>query len=100
MFVCESDQESVDMATFNSTDCPACGPDSTLDLSQGQRLLEHIAAHILHDSKIERSVETVWLVPSIFSTVSILSQKGTRRASELEDRLGPVYLSNEAEIFI
>lgn len=47
----------MDVATFNSTDCPACGPDSTLDLSQGQRLLEHIAAHILHDSKIERSVE-------------------------------------------
>ena len=53
-FIGENGQESVDVAIFNSTNCPACGPDSTLDLSKGQRLLEHIAAHILHGSKIER----------------------------------------------
>ena len=53
-FIGEDGQESMDVATFNSTDCPACGPDSTLDLSKGQRRLEQIAAHILHGLKIER----------------------------------------------
>src|SRR5271168_704608 len=44
-FVCESDQELVELG---SSDCPHCSPSVALDLSQGQRVLKHVGAHILN----------------------------------------------------
>ncbi|KAF8148942.1 hypothetical protein B0H34DRAFT_668127, partial [Crassisporium funariophilum] len=38
-----------------TSDCPQCSPAVTLDLSQGQRVLEHIGAHILFDPSIIHS---------------------------------------------
>ena len=56
-FVCEDDENLLDVSKWNTRDCPACGPEISLDLSQGQRLLEHMGAHILHDPNLERSIE-------------------------------------------
>ena len=41
---------------MGSSDCPWCSPTVTLDTSQGQRVLEHIGAHILHDPHIAKSM--------------------------------------------
>lgn len=85
-FIGENDQESVGMETLNSKDCqcPACGPDSTLDLSQGQRLLEHIAAHILHDSKFERSIERCGLCLRSSPQCQFYLKKGRGTQSNLK----------------
>jgi hypothetical protein len=32
---------------MTTSDCPRCSPTVTLDLSQGQRVLEHTGSHIL-----------------------------------------------------
>ncbi|KZP23238.1 hypothetical protein FIBSPDRAFT_737876, partial [Athelia psychrophila] len=41
--------------------CPRCKPTVTFDLSQPQRVLEHIASHILHDIAIDRDLEACGL---------------------------------------
>ena len=52
-FLCNDDQDVADIGT---SDCPRCSPTITLDLSQGQRVLEHVGTHILHDPSIDWSV--------------------------------------------
>jgi hypothetical protein len=42
---------------MTTSDCPRCLPTVTLDLSQGQRVLEHIGSHILYDPAVIRSIE-------------------------------------------
>lgn len=42
---------------MTTSDCPRCSPTVTLDLSQGQRVLEHIGSHILYDPAVIRSIE-------------------------------------------
>ena len=42
---------------MTSSDCPQCSPTVTLDLSQGQRVLEHIGSHILYDPAVIQSIE-------------------------------------------
>jgi len=39
------------------SNCPRCSPSVTLDLTQGQRVLEHIGSHILHDPGVIQSIE-------------------------------------------
>ena len=74
-FVCESDLESGDAATLNSAECLECGPDSALDLSQGQWLLEHIGAHILHALKIEHSVDRCGLCSDLLHSANFISKR-------------------------
>lgn len=45
-FVCSDDNTLTDLGT---TECPLCSPPVTLDLSQGQWVLEHMGSHILHE---------------------------------------------------
>ncbi|KAF8176090.1 hypothetical protein BJ912DRAFT_857539, partial [Pholiota molesta] len=52
-FLC-SDNEIMD--TPDSAACPQCSPTVTLDLSQGQRVLEHVGAHILYDPTVAQSM--------------------------------------------
>jgi len=56
-FVCESDQDLGDIGSMTSSDCPRCSPTVTLDLAQGQRVLEHIGSHILYDPTVIQSIE-------------------------------------------
>jgi hypothetical protein len=56
-FVCE--EKSTDFMDPNSQngDCPHCGPLVTLNLKNGQCVLEHMGTHILYDSKLDSSEE-------------------------------------------
>lgn len=56
-FICESDRDLGYIGTMTTSDCPRCSPTVTLDLTQGQRVLEHIGSHILHDPGVIRSIE-------------------------------------------
>ena len=42
---------------MTTSDCPWCSPTITLDLSQGQRVLEHIGSHILYDPAVIQSIK-------------------------------------------
>ena len=44
---------------MTSSDCPLCLPTVTLDLLQGQCILEHIGSHILYDPTIIQSIKPV-----------------------------------------
>ncbi|PPQ82822.1 hypothetical protein CVT26_008090 [Gymnopilus dilepis] len=54
-FVCENDRDLGDISRQTTCECPCCDPAVILDLSQGQRVLEHMAAHILYDPVVIRS---------------------------------------------
>ncbi|KAF8235412.1 hypothetical protein L208DRAFT_1257409, partial [Tricholoma matsutake] len=56
-FVCESDHDLGDIRSMSTSDCPWCSPMISLDLSQGQHVLEHIGSHILYDPAIIQSIE-------------------------------------------
>ncbi|KAF8173644.1 hypothetical protein BJ912DRAFT_859221, partial [Pholiota molesta] len=47
--------DNLNLADLGSADCPRCSPAVALDLSQGQRVLEHIGAHILHEPTVLHS---------------------------------------------
>lgn len=51
-FVCKDNNNFIDDGT---AECLLCSPTVMLDLSHGQRVLEHMGAHILHDSSIIHS---------------------------------------------
>jgi len=63
--------------------CPRCSPAVTLDLSQGQRVLEHIGAHILHDPGITQSTELCGLClrEPPFCEFFLAKGKGANRSS-------------------
>ena len=48
-FVCKTDEDFGQIGGQKTVECPCCSPTVILDLSQGQHILEHIAAHILYD---------------------------------------------------
>ena len=52
-FLCSNNKEFINIGT---SDCPQCSPTVTLDLLQGQHVLEHIGAHILHDLGLDQSI--------------------------------------------
>jgi hypothetical protein len=55
-FICCEDNNIADVGT---ADCPQCPGSVKLDLSQGQRVLEHMGAHILHEPSIIHSAMTL-----------------------------------------
>lgn len=58
-FVCD-EKPSDDMNTgtnSESSDCSRCGPFVALNWKNGQRVLEHMGAHILHDTMFDGSEE-------------------------------------------
>ncbi|GLB44010.1 putative zinc finger [Lyophyllum shimeji] len=54
-FLCDGDGDALEIGA--SDVCPSCSPEVTLDVSQPQRVLAHIGAHILHDSNVDRTTE-------------------------------------------
>jgi hypothetical protein len=54
--VCDEQPTNLDLNS-QSCDCPRCGPSVTLNWKNGQRVLEHMGAHVLHDSKLDGSEE-------------------------------------------
>ncbi len=56
-FICESDYDLGHIAVTTISDCPRCSPTVTLNLTQGQHVLEHVGSHILYDPGVIQSVE-------------------------------------------
>ncbi|KAF9001173.1 hypothetical protein BDQ17DRAFT_1426738 [Cyathus striatus] len=54
-FVCETDCDIGDIGHLDTSECMRCSPPTTLDLTQGQRILEHMGAHILFDPDVVKS---------------------------------------------
>ncbi|KAF6747101.1 hypothetical protein DFP72DRAFT_822195 [Ephemerocybe angulata] len=56
-FLCEDDRELSSAGTATTVECEFCSPPPVLDLAQSQRVLEHMAAHVLFDPKVKASDE-------------------------------------------
>jgi hypothetical protein len=67
---------------MTTSDCPRCSPTITLDLSQGQRVLEHIGSHILYDPAVIQAIEPLCglcLRPSQLCQYYLAKGKGANR---------------------
>ena len=56
-FVCDEKPTDSTNPNGESSDCARCGPSVKLNLKNGQRVLEHMGAHILHDTLLDSSEE-------------------------------------------
>ncbi|KAF7369372.1 hypothetical protein MVEN_00265800 [Mycena venus] len=56
-FLCEHDSNGRSIDPEPQKCCSKCTPPVPLDISQGQRILEHCGAHLLYDSSINRQHE-------------------------------------------
>ncbi|KAF7326445.1 hypothetical protein MVEN_02615000 [Mycena venus] len=56
-FLCEHDTNGRSIDTEPENCCSKCSPPVPLDISHGQRILEHCAAHLLYDSSVNRQHE-------------------------------------------
>ena len=85
-FVCESHQDLVELG---SSDCPRCSPSVALDLSQGQRVLEHVGAHILNDDGVDRSMELCGLClrPAPLCQFFLTKGKGSKGQPKINSTL-------------
>ena len=85
-FLCEDSTKTIDIGRLNTSTCPLCSPEITLDLSQGQRVLEHIGAHILFDPKVERTSEPCFLClrPAPLCTFFLTKGKGARGSPKID----------------
>jgi hypothetical protein len=79
-FVCESDENTHELDDDNLSTCPNCSPMVTFEITQGQRILSHIGAHILHDPKVDRSSEPcgLCLQPSPMCQFYLKKGKGAK----------------------
>ena len=77
-FLCNDDER---FANVGSTECPWCSPAAVLDMSQGQRVLQHVGAHILHDPHIAKSTPLcgLYLRPAPLCQIFIKKGKGVSR---------------------
>ncbi|KAF8964490.1 hypothetical protein BDZ97DRAFT_1730792, partial [Flammula alnicola] len=84
-FLCDDSAELADSVSH----CPKCSPTIDLDLSQGQRVLEHIGAHILFDSMVSQSwpVCGLCLRPSPLCQFFLKKGKGALASVKIDDRL-------------
>ena len=59
-FVCDEKPSNADTkadADNENSDCPRCGPFVILNWKNGQCVLKHMGAHILHDGKVDSSIK-------------------------------------------
>ena len=67
-----------DIGEQGTSDCPQCSPTIILDLSQGQRVLEHIGTHILYDPAVLQSMPLcgLCLCPALLCQFFLAKGKG------------------------
>lgn len=67
-----------------------CSPAVILNLSQNQRILEHAAAHVLHDPKVERTTEPCGLClhPAPLCQFFLKKGKGAKRTLKIDKSMG------------
>jgi hypothetical protein len=79
-----------DIGRLKTSDCPRCSPTITLDLTQGQRVLDHIGAHILFDAAVISSQSPLCglcLQPSPLCQTYLTKGKGGNRNPQVDQRL-------------
>lgn len=89
-FVCESDQYLGEIGRLKTSDCPRCSPTIALDLTQGQRVLDHIGAHILFDAAVINSQSPLCglcLRPSPLCQMFLSKGKGGNRNLQIDQKL-------------
>ena len=59
-FICESDHNLGDIGSMTISDCPRCSPTITLDLSQGQCILQHIGSYMIPPSFKQLSLSVAY----------------------------------------
>ncbi|KAH9173748.1 hypothetical protein EDB89DRAFT_1849732 [Lactarius sanguifluus] len=71
-------EDLYDVREFSTHECPACVPPVQLDTTNGQRVLAHIASHILHDPTVDRSREPCGLClrPANLCTIYLTRRPG------------------------
>ncbi|KAF8961836.1 hypothetical protein BDZ97DRAFT_1920958 [Flammula alnicola] len=84
-FLCDDSAELADSVSHRRK----CSPTIDLDLSQGQRVLEHIDAHILFDSMVSQSwsVCGLCLRPSPLCQFFLKKGKGALASVKIDNRL-------------
>jgi hypothetical protein len=84
-FVCEED-ESNGLISNEGADCLLCGPKVQLNRSNGQRVLEHMGAHILFDNNVGRSQERCGLClrPSPMCRLIVKKGRGANASPRLD----------------
>lgn len=89
-FVCESDQYFGEIGRLKTSDCPRCSPTIALNLTQGQRVLDHIGAHILFDAAVINSQSPLCglcLRPSPLCQMFLSKGKGGNRNLQIDQKL-------------
>ncbi|KAE9404085.1 hypothetical protein BT96DRAFT_813939, partial [Gymnopus androsaceus JB14] len=61
--------------------CPQCTPAVPLDMEQGQQVIEHVGAHIVHDTLVNRSTEPCGLCLQATPLCRIYLKKAQGRKS-------------------
>ena len=66
--------------------CSKCGPRTGIDHSNGQRMLEHMGAHILYDSTISRNLEVcdLCLRPAPMCTIYLKKGHGGSKGDGID----------------
>ena len=87
----ETDQNLGEIGGDTTSECPRCPPSVTLDLSQGQRILEHVGAHILYDPEVIQSMGPplcgLCLRPSPLCKFFLMKGKGTHGRHRINQKL-------------
>lgn len=85
-FLCEDDRNLVEIGASNTSVCPICIPEIALDLSQGQRILEHIGGHVLFDPKVDRTAHPCGLClrPAPLCIFYLTKGKGARGSPKID----------------
>ena len=76
-FVCDEKLTDDVNQTSQSSDCSRCGPAVSLNWTNGQRILEHMGAHVLHDSMFDNSEKLCGLCLCPHSDVPALSTESS-----------------------
>ena len=71
-------------------ECPACEPPVQLDTAHGQRVLAHIASHILHDPTLDKSQEPCGLCLRPANVCTIYLTRRTGRGYQWSLKYGGV----------
>ncbi|KAJ7062572.1 hypothetical protein C8F01DRAFT_1281371 [Mycena amicta] len=83
-FVCEHDTNGRVVDLEPDAKCQRCTPPFPLDLTHGQRVLEHAAAHLLHDRRLNRDDELCGLCLRPSPLCVFYLRKGNGKSPQIE----------------
>ncbi|KAH6869091.1 hypothetical protein BKA70DRAFT_1414167 [Coprinopsis sp. MPI-PUGE-AT-0042] len=87
-FLCIDDRDFGTLGVTDLVECSNCDPSHPLDAGQGQRVLEHMAAHIRHDPKVKAVDEPCGLClrPSPQCRIYLKKGKGAKGGWTIDQR--------------